>query len=211
MKNQNLALFITLCFLSCLLIVIFNWSIDTNTLFYNSYASQVTQEQIAEFLEAKEKWSWTSYPFTICLLLLKTSLISLILQAGLYLSSVDISYKRLFNIVLKCEYIFLLPTLVKIIWFGVLVEPNSIQDVQSFYPFSLANLINTETLQPWLRYPLEVVNFFEIVYWFILIHLISIEMKDFKTWRPFKIVSGSYGTSLLIWILFIMFATLNMS
>ncbi len=65
-------------------------------------------------------------------------------------------------------------------------------------------------MQPWFIYPFQVFNLFELAYWFILAYLIGKELNE-NTDKGFSIVASSYGVSLLIWVVGVMFFTLNMS
>ena len=53
-------------------------------------------------------------------------------------------------------------------------------------------------------------NLLEVAYWFILAYLIGKELNE-NIDKGFLIVASSYGVALLIWIVGVMFLTLNMS
>jgi hypothetical protein len=70
--------------------------------------------------------------------------------------------------------------------------------------------VGYEGILTWFIYPFQVINLFEFAYWFILASLISKELKT-TTSKGFSIVASSYGVALLIWVVGVMFFTLNMS
>lgn len=82
----------------------------------------------------------------------------------------------------------------KIAWFYFFQLNYTLEDIQYFYPFSALNIVGYEGLQPWFVYPIQVLNLFELAYWFILAYLIgtysyfdfSFKLKD-ATQIPFKI------------------------
>lgn len=100
----------------------------------------------------------------------------------------------------------------KTVWFYFFQADYNLEDLQYFYPLSALNIIGYEGLQPWFIYPFQVLNLFELAYWLILAYLIDKELGiDKKKDTGIKIVASSYGVSLLIWVVGIMFFTLNMS
>ena len=85
-----------------------------------------------------------------------------------------------------------------------------LNDLQAFYPLSLLNLFETQELDKWLIYPLQLVNLFELVYWLVLAYGVS-QVIEMPMQRAFGIVAASYGSGLLVWVVFIMFLTISLS
>jgi hypothetical protein len=160
-----------------------------------------------EKIDNLKKVTFIIIPIT---LLLKTSIIAAILDIGCFFFSKEIKYKRLFNIVVKAEFIFLLVIVFKTAWFYFFKTEYNLEDLQNFYPLSALNIIGYEGLQPWFIYPFQVLNLFELAYWFNLAYLIGKELNE-NTDKGFSIVASSYGVSLLIWVVGVMFFTLNIS
>lgn len=175
-----------------------------------SLAEQLTHEQINEIIDLQQKWQWLGYIVLTLLLLLKTSIIAAILDVGCFFYGKEIKYKKLFNIVVKAEFIFLLVIVFKTAWFYFFQTNYTLEDLQFFYPLSALNIIGYKGLQPWFIYPFQVLNLFELAYWVILAYLIGKELKE-NTDKGFSIVASSYGIGLLIWVVSVMFFTLNMS
>lgn len=176
----------------------------------NSLVENLAQNQIEETITFKEKWQWLSYALIPILLLIKISIISAILDLGCFFFNKKIKYKKLFNIVVKAEFIFLLVIIVKTVWFYFFKTDYSLEDLQYFYPLSAINIVGYEDLDPWWIYPLQVFNLFELAYWFILAYLLG-KAIQVTTDKGVQIVASSYGVGLLIWVVGIMFFTLNMS
>lgn len=59
--------------------------------------------------------------------------------------------------------------------------------------------------------PFQVLNLFELAYWFILAYLLGKELGDDDKDKSLSIVLSSYGTSLLIWVVGVVFLNLYMS
>lgn len=208
--NNNFFLF---CVYSILLLLL----AELNIIFLNydnltvaRLSEYYTIDDISSILEIKKKWSWISYFIVPLITLLKVSIISAILDIGCFFFSKEVKYKKLFNIVIKAEFIFLLVIVFKTIWFYFFQTNYNLEDLQYFYPLSALNIISYEDLQPWFIYPFQVFNLFELAYWFVLAYLIGKELNE-NTDKSFSIVASSYGVGLLIWVVGVMFFTLNMS
>jgi len=184
--------------------------LNTDDLIANSLSEQFTIEQINAIINFREKWQWVAYFFLPVLLLLKIIIIASIIDVGCFFFEKEIKYKRLFNIAVKAEFIFLLVIVFKTVWFYFFQQDYTLEDLQYFYPLSALNIIGCEGLQPWLIYPSQVLNLFELAYWIILSYLIGKEINE-NTDKGFAIVASSYGVGLLIWVIGVMFFTLNMS
>ena len=184
--------------------------LETDELLITSLHEQFTNEQINEVLGFKEKWEWLNYILFPLIMLLKISITAAVIDFGLFFFNKQLKYKKIFNIVAKAEFIFLLVIIVKTAWFYYFKTDYNLEDLQYFYPLSALNIIGYEGLQSWFIYPFQVLNLFEIVYWFILANLIGKELHV-NTDKGFSIVASSYGVSLLIWVIGVMFITLNMN
>lgn len=210
MRISNLTIFFVLVILNFTLLEFLKISVNYNEVLYNSLVEQLTENQINQYLNFKEKWVWISYVFIPVLLLIKLSIIAAILDAGCFFFGKEIKYKKLFNIVVKAEFVFLLVIVFKTVWFYFFQTDYNLEDLQYFYPLSALNIIGYEGLQPWFIYPFQVLNLFELAYWFILAYLIGKELNE-NTDKGFSIVASSYGVVLIIWVVGVMFFTLNMS
>ncbi len=201
--------FIILCVVSVLLVIITNYLLDTNELMLNSLSEQLTRDQLEEFVELNQKWQWVGYLTLPIILFIKVGLISTVLFMGTYLFNKSITYKTLFRIVTKAEFIFIIVGVIKLIWFSF-SDNYTIEEIQSFYPLSALSIIGYEGISPWFVYPFQTLNLFELMYWIVLAYLIGKEINT-STDKALKIVASSYGSVLLIWVVTVMFLTLNMS
>lgn len=179
---------------------------------YNSLSNQLTTYEIKEYIRFQTKWEWVSYIFIPILLVIKIAMVSAVLDIGCFLFGKEIKYRRIFNLVTKAEFIFLLATIIKITWFYFYHFNLTLLEIQYFYPLSIVNLINYNSLEPWFIYPLQLLNLFELVYWIILSYSLDKEFKFCEDQHVgIKIVANSYGVGLIIWTVGVMFFTLNIS
>ena len=207
---KNTFLFFLLIVITFAFAVLYKQLLDFDELLINSLAERITSNQIEEFLSFQKKWQWLYYFILPLLLFIKISIIALILDVGCFFFDKEIKYKKLFNIVAKAEFVFLGVIILKTIWFYVFQQDYTLEDLQYFYPLSALNIVGYEGILTWFIYPFQVINLFEFAYWFILASLISKELKT-TTSKGFSIVASSYGVALLIWVVGVMFFTLNTS
>jgi hypothetical protein len=57
---------------------------------------------------------------------------------------------------------------------------------------------------------LKILNAFEVVYWIVLAFFLA-ELSRERFNRMLGMVLGSYGTGLLMWVIFVTFITLSLS
>lgn len=188
-----------------------NELLNIKMLLYNSFSEQLTKKQVQLILNIQNKWQWVTYFIAPFLLLIKTSLIASVVYIGAFFSkSLNVSFKQIWGAVLNAEFIFLLVPVSKIIWFRFCQTYFTLEDIQKFYPFSAINIIDYKGLEPWLIYPLQTLNLFEIAYIICLSYQIGSLTKT-NADTGLKIVASSYIPALLLWVTIIMFFTLNFS
>jgi len=210
MKNNSLK-FIFLCVLLILISIILTELLHLKELLYNSLADQLTNKQIEHFFEMQKKWQWLGYFFVPILLLIKTSLIASTLYIGtFFFSKIPVTFKQLWGFVISAEFVFLLVPVFKIIWFYFFQTNYKLEDIQYFYPLSALNIVGYKDLEPWFIYPFQTLNLFELAYWLILAYYIG-KATQTSMDLGLKIVAYSYGSALLLWVVTIMFFTLNYS
>ena len=188
-----------------------------NDLLYQSYSEKLTTVQIEKVFAFQEKWRWISYALVPLLLLLKISLIASVLYIGTFFySKVKVTFKQLFDAVIKAEFVFLLVSILKIVWFYFFQTNYTLEDLQYFYPLSALNIVGYQGLESWFIYPLQVLNLFELAYCLLLSYFVGkLAFTEKDKGKPmdlgFKIVASSYGSALLLWVVVVMFFTLNYS
>ncbi|MFT3949067.1 MAG: hypothetical protein QM763_19035 [Agriterribacter sp.] len=184
--------------------------LNIDYLYEATLSDSLSINQVNEIITLKDKFNWIGYAIVPVILLIKIGIVSAILWTGCFFFNKKISYKSLFTIVVKAEYIFLLVIIFKTTWFYFFHNNYSLEDIQYFYPLSVLNIIGYKGLEPWYIYPMQVLNLFECVYWGLLIYMLA-KALNMKTDKAFNIVAGSYGAGLLIWVITIMFLTINFS
>lgn len=184
---------------------------------YNLLAERFSAKQVDKILNFQQKWQWVSYAIIPIFLLIKTTLVASVLYVGTFFySKTKVTFKQLWGVVVKAEFVFLLVGVCKIVWFFFFQTNYTLEDLQYFYPLSALTVVGYQGVQPWFIYPLQTFNLFELAYWLMLSYYIgklAFTAKD--KGKPmdlgFKIVASSYGSALLLWVVVVMFFTLNYS
>lgn len=184
--------------------------LNINQLVFKSLSNQFTSEQIQSILNIQDKWRWVSYLFLPFFIFIKTLIISSVLFMGVFLGLKEIEFKKTWTIVISAEFVFLLVPILKIAWFYLFQTNYTLEDIQYFYPLSALNIVGYKGLEAWLIYPFQVLNLFELAYWLILAYFIG-KITETNMDRGLKIVASSYGSALFLWVVVIMFFTLNYS
>lgn len=208
--KKNTVLFFILYTLYFSLTVFSKEILSAEQLYYNTLAEQLTAEQIQEVIHMNNLWGWVYYIALPLILYLKILLIAIVLSIATFFFAQKIKFSQLFNIVLKAEFIFLLPIVFKAVWFYFFKKDYTLEELQNYMPLSLESLFGYENFERWYIYPMQTANLFEIAYWITLTLLLA-KVLQINRQKSFTIVASSYGVGLVIWIAAIMFLTLNMS
>lgn len=185
---------------------IIDYVIITDSVLFEFYSDKFSESRVYELLDFRKEWLWVTYPIKLLIQLIALQIPTMLIYLGLYLAKYEISYKKVFGVVLLAEFVFFIPLLIKIIWFSY--HPVSMEAVRLFAPLSLFSLFDAESLQEWLFYPFKVLNVFEVVYWMLLSFLLAKFLKS-SIDAMLKIVLGYYVSFLFCWVVFVMFISLG--
>ena len=131
----------------------------------------------------------------------KFTVIAFIIWIGCFLFGYRVTYRQCWGVVIGAEFIFLVPEILKIMWFMTVNSDPSYDEVTSFYPLSLLNLVNHETLDKKWMYPLKALNVFEVMYWFLLVAGIHHYARKSRR-MVWYIVACSYILIFFLWLWF---------
>ncbi|MER0440342.1 hypothetical protein [Emticicia sp. W12TSBA100-4] len=196
-----MAILLTITYLSNQLLI-------SETLYYNTFAEQLTAEKIDGLIEQAQKWSWLGYVIIPIIYFFKFSFIVLTLLIGFFFINQKVSFSVLFKAVMLAELPFLLVPFIKLFWFLFIQTQYDFNDLQYFYPLSALQLFEVKNLPTWQIYPLQLLNIFELVYWILLAYWFK-RLLNITLTKGMKIVVASYGTGLLLWVVFVTFLSLN--
>ena len=111
---------------------------------------------------------------------------------------------------IQAELLFLLPVLIKILWFLFVQTDYDLNDLTQFYPLSVLNFFDADAIPRYWLYPLQVLNLFEVAYCFLLAYGVA-DVTGFSFKRSFGLVMSSYGVGLVLWVVLVMFLSITYS
>ncbi len=107
------------------------------------------------------------------------------------------------------DFVFVAAGIAKLVILIFFKEVDTLDDLQ-FQPLSLMQLFDKGSVDALLVYPLSLLNVFEVLYWLALAWLLT-GVVEKPMGSTFKTVATSYGPGLLVWVLFVMFLTVNLT
>ena len=134
----------------------------------------------------------------------------------MYFTELELGICKLFKITLWADFVYVISGLTKLIFFIFFKQVSSLFDLQ-YTPFSILNLLDKSIISPLFEYPLSLLNLFELSYFLVLAWLLLEVMKrdnreiSFGYGRSLKLITVSYGGGLLLWVVFVMFITINLT
>lgn len=137
-----------------------------------------------------------SIPF---IYLWKFTVIAFVIWVGCFMFGYRVTYSQCWGVVIGAEYIFLIPEVLKIIWFMTVQTDPSYIDIRGFYPLSLMHFVDYYSIDDRWAYPLRALNLFEIAYWFLLVEGIHHYARKDKKY-VWIIVACSYILLFFLWL-----------
>jgi hypothetical protein len=133
----------------------------------------------------------------------KFTVIAFVVWVGCFMFGYRVTYRQCWGVVIGSEFIFLIPEILKILWFLTVETDPTYDDIRAFYPLSLMHFIDYDSLDKRYAYPLRAINLFEIMYWVMLVNGIHYYAKKDKKY-VWVIVSCSYILLFACWLIFYM-------
>ena len=207
----NLQIFCIIAFFLIFMSYIQNKLIITDDLYLNSsIGEQIGFERVEEILDKQKRYEWISYLIIPIIYLLKFSIIALVLLTGFFFFEKKVNFSVIFKAVIFAEIPFLIVPIIKLVWFLFIQTHYTFEDVQYFFPLSALQLFDVKSLPAWQIYPLQLFNVFELIYWVLLAYWLK-KLLNISLNKSMEVVASSYGTGLVIWVVFITFLSLNVA
>ena len=131
----------------------------------------------------------------------KFTVISFVIWVGCFMYGYRVTYAQCWGVVIGAEFIFLIPEVLKIIYFFTIEPDPAYSDIGAFYPFSLMHFFDYYSIDKKLAYPLRALNLFEVAYCFALVSGIHHYARKEKKIVWF-IVASSYILLFILWLWF---------
>lgn len=178
-------------------------------LFYNSLGAKLSADRIDAIFTNQVKFQWVGYLAVPVIVFLKVVLVAACIYTGIILGNREASFNDVLKIVLLAEIVMVLSAFFKVtclLYKGV----DSFDDIRSFSPLSLLQLINVRSIPSYAVYPIQTLNLFELGYWIVL----ALGLRHFLQ-LPFAkslvMVLTTYGIGLCIWMLAVVFIQVQLN
>lgn len=187
-------LFVLLCLASVLLLYVKIVFIENETAAFE-FLQDRPEGAILRFMNGLK---FLSIPFVY---LWKFTVIAFVIWIGCFMFGYRVTYIQSWGVVIGAEYIFLVPEILKILWFMIVKTDPTFHDISAFYPFSLMHFADYYSIDKRWAYPLRALNLFEIAYWFLLVSGIHHYARKDKKY-VWIIVACSYILLFFLWLAF---------
>lgn len=144
---------------------------------------------------------YISVPFFLVWKFLFTTFL---LWIGCFMFGYRLTFATLWKWVMFAELIFLIPEALKVVWFTSFAPEPTFDEYRAFYPFSLMNFFDFQSLPGRWHYPLKTLNIFEIAYTLSLIAGVFI-LSGKKFSISSYVVLSSYVLGMICWLVFYLF------
>lgn len=200
--------FLTITATGMILVYAMQYLLISDELYFNSLTEKFTAERIQQSIEQSHRLAWVVYAIMPLSNLIRFGCVASCLSLGYFFLTNRWSFRPFLWVAIQAELVLLLPPLLKITWF-LLVQPHySLDDLQNFFPLSLASAVNYSALEAWLRYPSQVLSLFEVAYWFALAYGIK-KVCSLPIGQSLRLVASSYGAAMVLWVTFTMFLVVS--
>jgi len=201
--------FCLLCACSLLFGYLGNRFLLTDSLYYSTLNEQFTNEQIKILLNLHNKWIGLSYLFIPVFIIIRILYTSFCLFIGDLFQETHWGYKRMFNIALKADAVFIISAISVFYFFLIFGDYKTINDL-NIHPFSLLAITGQDNIPDWLVFAYNSVNVFELIYLIFLMLLIHASTQTgYIKALIFSLLT--YGVGNYLYIVAITFLYLNFS
>jgi hypothetical protein len=203
-------LIIGVVFANLLILFLSQMALINEVVFFNTYSEQLTYDRAMEIFARMRSLTWVNYIITPVLLLLKFSAISVLIYIGVFFSDLhrEITLGKIFKVVVVSEIVFVVASIIKLLWFIFFAGNYTLDDMNFFYPLSLLNFFSRSEVASYWVYPLQTVNIFHLVYILLLAMGLS-RISSIKREKANSVVIATYVPAITVWAALIMFLTLD--
>jgi len=131
----------------------------------------------------------------------KFIVLAFVIWTGCFTFGYRVTYTQCWKVVMTSELIFIIPELLRIIWFLVVDTDPNIYEIRAFYPFSMMNFFSFEDVPAQWHYPLKSLNIFEVGYW--LLAAKGVQHFSRRSYREgFLTILFTYVPIYILWLAF---------
>jgi hypothetical protein len=187
-------LFVFLCVLTLFLLYVKKSFIENETAAFE-FLQDRPEGMILQIISALQ---FVSIPLVY---LWKFTVIAFVIWVGCFMFGYRVTYAQCWGVVIGAEFIFLIPEVLKILYFFTINTDPSYSEIGAFYPFSLMHFFDYYAIDKKWAYPLRALNLFEVAYWVVLVSGIHHYARKEKKY-VWYIVLCSYVLIFFLWLWF---------
>ncbi len=197
LKLNKIWYFIFLCLLAAIFTILWNYYI-TEILAYNVLSEQYTLEQIQKILSSLKTWQFVAYVLIPIIIIIRILYTSFCLYAGSLFQEYKWKFKKIFNISLKADIIFILSQIINFYYYLFIKDAHTLNEVNTNC-LSILNWVGQENIPTWFVSAYNSANAFELLYIILLVVLLhkSFNQSLIKT-IVFVLLTYGIGTYLYI-------------
>ncbi len=184
--------------------------IFTDEFLYRNLSDEFSQSVIEALLTSENRFGWVAFVILPIVILVKVLFTTCCISTGAILTGNEFSFNKTFHLATYSELIFLFSQVLFSITLFVNRDSLTLDNAANYFPGSMLSFLGAENVVPWLHYPLQTLNIFEVAYVLLISWLLS------KQWKPdfvesLNIVIPSYGIGLILWMALVVFLTLQIT
>ena len=131
----------------------------------------------------------------------KFTIIATMLWVASFMFGYHLTWPKLWQIAMTGHVIFLVPELIRVVWFMITPGDPDLREIQNFYPLSLLQAIGYQEVNESYWYVLKRLNLFELAYWFFLGYATH-KLANKNRWIAYAIITIGYVVPFLLWLWF---------
>ena len=179
----------------------------TEILVFNVLSEQYTTAQIQQIIGFTKQWQWIGYVFIPFVVIIRVWYTAFCMYVGSLFQEYDWEWKKVFNIALKADVVFLFAMAVRFYYYVFINEPQTMEDMSVCFVSMLA-LVGLENTPAWLVSAYNSMSLFEVLYIALLTVLVS-KVFDRKWYFSLIFVLCTYGLGTYLYVAGMTFLYLN--
>ncbi|GEM_PF-4972196 len=188
----------------------------TDHLLHEHLSENFSEASVAEKMKSYQDVTLLTILVPVAFYLLRFGIIAIFVLATTLLENMKHSFLTIFKAVVLAEYIYIIKQTIKLIWFGFIHTDYTYKTFYDFHWDYVKGWLDISNLPVYFRVPLNTINIFTILYFFVLAYFLKREFNKENTKplpysKSLNVSFKAFGTGLVLWIVFIMFiiTTLN--
>jgi hypothetical protein len=206
---KKLPYFWTLALLTIVFSFATKYFLQTDEMYYQSYAEQFTLRQIQEFITFSKTsfWGYLVYFILPIVVIIRVLFTSFCLQVGNLVQEYHWKWTEIYNISLKADVIYLFSLVGNFYYYGFFSPAKSFNDLSINF-LSYLKIKGIENTQSWLVLAFNSINLFELAYVVLLILLIKTSFH-LSIWKSIIFVLLTYVIGNYFYLVGMTFVYLN--